>query len=195
MRARDPTFAKMRVRYDPESDAALNRRQTAPLSRLSEYCRAASRRFMFELLVPAPPARKRGVRADQATYDPRARPALTLRGIRALQGAGVAPDVWPAEGWDRREDCERVVATARRDGRRDVGCIVLGRGADAQKVVRWLTVAASVPGFVGCAVGRTTFWNVVAGHVGKWATLPEAVSRIARRYREWAAIFELGRWP
>jgi myo-inositol catabolism protein IolC len=112
-----------------------------------------------------------------------------LRAIRALQDAGAEPDVWKVEGLERREDCERVVATARRDGRRDVGCIVLGRGADEQKVVRWLTVAASVPGFIGFAVGRTTFWDAVADYVGKRTTRPEAVSRIAGRYREWAAIF------
>jgi myo-inositol catabolism protein IolC len=191
----DPTFAKVLVRYNPEADPALNQRQTARLTELSEYCRAAGRRFMFELLVPATQAQMDRVQADQATYDLRVRPALMLRTIRALQDAGVEPDVWKIEGLDRREDCERVVDTARRDGRRDVGCIVLGRGADEQKVVRWLTVAASVPGFIGFAVGRTTFWDAVADYVGKRATRPEAVSRIARRYREWAAIFEPGRSP
>ena len=191
----DPTFAKVLVRYNPEDDAALNRRQTVRLTQLSEYCRAAGRRLMFELLVPATKAQMDRVQADQAAYDLRVRPELMLRAIRALQDAGVEPDVWKVEGLDRREDCERVVTTARRDGRRDVGCIVLGRGADEQRVVRWLTVAASVPGFIGFAVGRTTFWDAVADYVGKRATRPEAVSRIAGRYREWAAIFARGQAP
>jgi myo-inositol catabolism protein IolC len=117
-----------------------------------------------------------------------------LRTIRTLQ-EGVEPDVWKIEGLDRREDCELIVATARRDGRGDVGCIVLGHGADEQQVVRWLTVAATVPGFIGFAVGRTTFWEAVADYVGKRATRPEAVSRIAQCYREWAAIFDRGRAP
>jgi myo-inositol catabolism protein IolC len=103
--------------------------------------------------------------------------------------------VWKIEGLDRREDCERIVASARRGGRSGVGCIVLGHGADEQKVVSWLTVAASVPGFIGFAVGRTTFWDAVADYVGKRATRPEAVSRIAGRYREWAAIFSRGQTP
>jgi len=46
---------------------------------------------------------------------------------------------------------------ARRDGRGHVSCIVLGRGADEHKLARWLETAASVPGFVGFAVRRTTF--------------------------------------
>jgi len=185
----DPTFAKVLVRYNPEGDAALNQRQTARLIRLSESCRATDRRLMFELLVPPTPAQMDRVQGDQATYDLQVRPELMLRTIRELQDAGVEPDVWKVEGLDRREDCERVVATARRNGRHDVGCIVLGRGADEQKVVRWLTVAASVPGFIGFAVGRTTFWDAVADYVGKRATRSAAASRIARRYREWAAIF------
>ncbi len=64
--------------------------------------------------------------------------------------------------------------------------------ADEQKVARGRTVAASVPGFSGLAVGRTTFWDAVADYVGERATRPEAVSRIAGRYREWAAIFARG---
>lgn len=70
------------------------------------------------------------------------------------------------------------------------GCIVLGRGADETKVVGWLEAAASVPGFVGFAVGRTTFWDAIADFEGNLATRAEAVSRIARRYREWVNVFE-----
>jgi myo-inositol catabolism protein IolC len=70
---------------------------------------------------------------------------------------------------------------------------VLGRGADDKKVVSWLETAASVPGFVGFAVGRTTFWDAVADCVARKATRQEAVSRIAQRYREWVTIFQRAR--
>ena len=144
---------------------------------------------MFELLVPATSQQMERVGGDQAAYDVKVRPDLMLRAIVDLQDAGIEPDVWKIEGLDHREDCERVVSTARRGGRHDVGCIVLGRGADEHKVVRWLTVAASVAGFIGFAVGRTTFWDAVADFVGKRATRSQAVARIAQRYHEWAAIF------
>ncbi|HBZ70109.1 MAG TPA: DUF2090 domain-containing protein, partial [Deltaproteobacteria bacterium] len=39
---------------------------------------------------------------------------------------------------DKREDCVRVVQAARRGGRSQVGCIVLGRGEDDKKVLEWL---------------------------------------------------------
>jgi len=185
-----PTFAKVLVRYNPEDDAARNRRQRVVLAQLSAYCRAAGQLFMVELLVPATKAERNRVQADQAAYDSRLRPGLVLQAMRAFQDAGIEPDVWKVEGLDRREDCARVVQTARREGRRDVGCIVLGRGADEKKVAGWLETAASVPGFIGFAVGRTTFWEAVADHEAKRATGQAAASRIAQRYRAWAEIFE-----
>ena len=122
-------------------------------------------------------------------YDLRVRPDLMVRTIRDLQDAGIEPDIWKIEGLDRREDCERIVETAQREDRRDVGCIVLGRGADEKRVVGWLETAASVPGFIGFAVGRTTFWDAVADYEAKRATRQEATSRIAQRFREWVTIF------
>ncbi len=116
-----------------------------------------------------------------------------LQTIRSLQDAGVEPDVWKVEGLDRREDCERVVEAARRDGRDEVGCIVLGRGANEKEVAGWLETAASVPGFVGFAVGRTTFWDAVADYEAHRASRQEAASRVAQRYGEWAAVFERAR--
>ena len=71
-----------------------------------------------------------------------------------------------------------------------VGCIVLGRGEDDEKVREWLAVAASVPGFIGFAVGRTSFWEPLMNWRAKKATRDEAVAGIARRYQEWVAIFE-----
>ena len=41
--------------------------------------------------------------------------------------------MWKIEGLDRREDCEKIVAAARRGGRNQVGCIILGRGEDDRK--------------------------------------------------------------
>jgi len=190
-----PTFAKALVRYNPEGDAALNQRQAIRLRQLSDYCRTSGRKFMFELLVPATAAQNDRVRVEAISYDQLVRPALVIQTILTLQDSGVEPDIWKVEGLDSRDDCERVVATARRDGRDEVGCIVLGRGADEKKVVSWLQIAASVSGFIGFAVGRTTFWDAIAEFVAKNITREEATSRIAQRYGKWAAIFERAHRP
>jgi 5-dehydro-2-deoxygluconokinase len=113
--------------------------------------------------------------------------------IEQLQDAGVEPDVWKIEGLDRREDCENIVATARRDGRDKVGCIILGRGEDDRKVHEWLTTAAAVPGFIGFAVGRTSFWDPLVAWRAQKITREQAVSDIHRRYRDWVNAFEAAR--
>jgi myo-inositol catabolism protein IolC len=84
----------------------------------------------------------------------------------------------------------RVVAAARRGGRDRVGCIVLGRGEDDVKVRQWLKTAAAVPGFIGFAVGRTSFWGPLADWKDGRITREAAVAEIARRYQEWVDIFE-----
>ena len=94
-----------------------------------------------------------------------------VRAIHELQDAGVEPDVWKIEGLDRREDCEKVVAAARRGGRDQVGCIVLGRGEDDQKVREWLATAAAVPGFIGFAVGPDDLLGP-AGRLARRASPP-----------------------
>jgi myo-inositol catabolism protein IolC len=189
-----PTFCKVLVRYNPEGNQALNRRQTDRLKRLSYYLHSESRSlFMFELLVPAEQAQLEKVKGDKKTYDLEIRPRLMVQTIEELQDAHVEPDVWKIEGLDRREDCERIVAAARYGGRDKVGCIVLGRGEDDKKVREWLTIAASVPGFIGFAVGRTDFWEPLVGWRAKKTTRDAAVNEIARRYREFVDIFEKAR--
>ena len=190
-----PLFVKVLVRYNPEGDVALNLRQIGRLKRVSDYCGTKRRRFMFELLVPATESQMLDLNGNTDTYDRQLRPALVSEAIRTLQEAGVEPDVWKVEGLEDREDCIQVVNAVRRGGREDVGCIVLGRGADENKVDKWLQIAASVPGFIGFAVGRTTFWDAVADFKAKKIDRQEAVRRIAQRYRHWIDTFEQVRIP
>ena len=147
---------------------------------------------MFELLVP--PTDDQLVRAggDKRVFDRQARPLLMQQTLHAFQDAGIEPDVWKVEGLDSHADGERLVQIARRGGRDQVGCIVLGRGADEAQVRSWLTVAAGVPGFIGFAVGRTSFWDAVAGYRAQTLTRVESVAQIARRLREWVDVFEDG---
>jgi myo-inositol catabolism protein IolC len=187
----DPTFCKVLVRYNPQGDRVLNKRQAVRLKRLSEFLAAKNRsRFMFELLVPAEKTQLEKLNGDKTTYDRKLRPGLMVEAIHELQDAGVDPDVWKVEGLDRREDCESVVAAARTGGRDHVGCIILGRGENERKVRQWLGVAAGVPGFIGFAVGRTVFWDPLVAWRSKMATREQTVAEIATRYREFVDQFE-----
>jgi myo-inositol catabolism protein IolC len=189
-----PTFSKVLVRYNPEGDAELNRLQAGRLKRLSDYLQHANRSlFMFELLVPAEKAQLEKVNGDKSAYDLEIRPELMVRAIQELQSAGVEPDVWKIEGLDRREDCEKMVETVKAGGRSTVGCIILGRGEDDQKVLEWLSTAAKVPGFIGFAVGRTDFWQPLVDWRDKTISRETAVDQMARRYREFVDAFESAR--
>jgi len=145
---------------------------------------------MFELLVPATPVQLERFGGKKSDYDRQLRPELMARAINELQDAGIEPDVWKIEGIDRSEDCGKVVAAVRRLGRDRVGCIVLGRGEDDVKVRQWLKTAAAVPGFIGFAVGRTSFWGPLTDWKDGRIAREAAVTEIARRYREWVDIFE-----
>lgn len=190
----NPTFCKVLVRYNPEADKVLNQRQAGRLKRLSDYLHGKGRsKYMFELLVPAEQAQLDRLKGDKKAYDRELRPGLMVQAIHQLQDAGVEADVWKIEGLDRREDCVKIVEAARRNGRSKVGCIILGRGEDDKKVREWLGIAAPVPGFIGFAVGRTTFWDPLIDWRAKKTTREAAVAEIARRYREWVDIFEKAR--
>src|SRR5436309_14968135 len=163
-----PTFSKVLVRYNPEGDRDLHARQSVRLKRLSDYLHGQrASLLMFELLVAAEKSQLDRLNGDKKAYDLQLRPRLMVQAIEELQDAGVEPDVWKIEGLDRRADCEKVVGAARRGGRDKVGCIILGRGEEDQKVHEWLATASGVPGFIGFAVGRTSFWDALVNWQAK----------------------------
>jgi myo-inositol catabolism protein IolC len=178
----DPDFSKVLVRYNPEGDLELNRRQTKKLARLSSWLHGRQRKFLFELLVPATPAQLERS-GGQARYDGELRAGLVVQALRELQRGGVEPDIWKIEGLETAADCARVVEQARTgDGREDVVCIVLGRGASVERVLAWLATAAPVPGFAGFAVGRTLWKDALQGYVAGKLPREEATRVIADRY-------------
>ena len=186
----DPTYAKVLVRYNPEGDVELNRRQAERLHELSEWLRANDRKLLFELLVPPTPEQLDHVSGNAARYDAVLRPGLVAWTIRELQAAGVESDIWKIEGFERREDCLLASQRARAEGRDHVSCIVLGRGADADRVGHWLREAAGVPGFSGFAVGRTLWWNELVAYVRGDVDRAVAALRIAHNYRRMIQVYE-----
>lgn len=177
-----PNIVKVLVRYNPDGDKALNAKQAEKLATLGRFLDEVNIAYMFELLVPATPAQLDKVQGDKKMYDLEVRPALMVRAIGELQKAGVEADIWKLEGVDRKEDFVKVCEAARAGGRDTVGCIVLGRGENEQKVREWLTVGANVPGVIGFAVGRTVFWEPLKAYKEQRCTRTEAVAQIAKTY-------------
>jgi myo-inositol catabolism protein IolC len=185
----DPSFSKVLVRYNPEGDRGMNERQTARLKRLGDWLHERDRTFLFELLVPATPGQIEASGGDEAKWDSEDRPALMKTSIEELQDAGVEPDIWKIEGIDRREDCETIAATTRRDGRDGVACVVLGRGANDDAVDHWLRMGSGVPGYVGFAIGRSIWWDPLKGFVDGNLGREEAAKQIAANYRRFIDVY------
>ena len=81
----DPTFVKVLVRYNPESDAALNKRQLERLKKLSDYLAQKKRAFLFELIVPATPAQLSKLGGSKEKYDQELRPKLMVDSLKEIQ--------------------------------------------------------------------------------------------------------------
>ncbi len=185
----DPTFSKVLVRYNPDGDAEMNARQSERLARLSDWLHDNGRKFLFELLVPAEPEQLEQAGGDQHTYDVEIRPDLVVRTIAECQAAGIDPDIWKIEGLERRDDCVRVADQARSGERDGVACVVLGRGADSDAVADWLKIGATVPGYIGFAVGRTIWWDALKGWLADELSREEATAKIAANYSFMVEVF------
>lgn len=186
----DPDFSKVLVRYNPEGQTDLNRRQLNKLRKLSDWLHEHGRSFLFELLVPPERPQMDRVVGSRDRYDREVRPDLVIRTIAEAQAAGVEPDIWKIEGLDRREDCVRVVQAARAGGRDRTACIVLGRGASADRVTEWLRQAAGVDGFKGFAIGRTIWWDALAKWRAGELDPGDTAELIAANYQRMVGIYQ-----
>lgn len=184
----DPSFVKVLVRYNPESDATLNKRQLQRLKKLSDYLAQKKRAFLFELIVPATPEQLAKLGGSKEKYDQEMRPKLMVESLKEIQAAGVEPAIWKLEGVDKPEFAKAVVKQAQSNGRK-VGVITLGRGESKEKVQEWLKVGAKIPGIIGFAVGRTIFWQPLADHKAGKTTRKEAVEQIAKNYEEFTELW------
>ena len=186
----DPDFSKVLVRYNPEADPEMNRRQTERLKRLADWLHDHDRKFLFELLVPAEEHQLEQVGGDADRYDTELRPELMRRAITDLQDSGVEADIWKIEGIDTQEDCEQIAQTCRREGRDGVICVVLGRGANDEKVDHWLRQGAPVEGYAGFAIGRTIWWDALKGFLDGDIERDVAAQQVADNYLRFVQLYD-----
>ena len=178
--AHHPDYVKVLIRYNPGGDTAMNARQRGRLRQLSDWLDGRPERLMLELLVPPEPAQLAAVADDQSRFDRETRAALTVTAIDQIAGDGLRPALWKIEGPESLQDAARI-AEAVRSANPGAGCLVLGRGADAAAVRRWLAIAAATDGFTGFAVGRTIWWDALRAFTGD-GKADAAVRAVAARY-------------
>jgi myo-inositol catabolism protein IolC len=187
----DGDFAKVLVRYNPEGDEDMNRRQLGRLKELADWLHANDHKFLFELLVPAEEPQLESVGGDSDRYDAELRPALMKQAIKEIQDFGVEVDVWKIEGVDAREDAEMLAEQTRSgEGREGVVCVLLGRGASDEKVDHWLRQAAPVEGFVGFAIGRSIWWDALKGFLDGSLERSAAAEKVADNYLRFVKVYD-----
>jgi 5-dehydro-2-deoxygluconokinase len=186
-----PNFAKVLVRYNPEGDAGMNERQLGRLKKLADWLHENDGKFLFELLVPAEEAQLESVGGDTDRYDAELRPELMRRAIEEIQDFGCEVDIWKIEGVDAREDAEMLAKQTRKgEGRENVVCVLLGRGASDAKVDHWLQQAAPVEGFIGFAIGRSIWWDALKGFLEGDLERKAAAEQIGENYLRFVKVYE-----
>jgi 5-dehydro-2-deoxygluconokinase len=185
----DPDFSKVLVRYNPAGDADMNATQLEKLKVLADWLHERDRKFLFELLVPAEVDQLEQAGGETARYDSEQRPALMIQAIKDIQDAGVEVDIWKIEGLDERSDCVKVAEQARAGGRDEVVCVLLGRGADNDKVDHWLYQAGEVEGFVGFAIGRSIWSEPLKAYLSGSLDRESAAARVAENYTRFIEVW------
>jgi myo-inositol catabolism protein IolC len=187
----DPEFSKVLVRLNPEGDPEMNERQLGRLKRLADWLHEHDRLFLFELLVPATDEQLESVDGDADRYDAELRPELMRRAIVQIQDYGIEVDIWKIEGVDEGSDAEMLARQTRTgEGRENVVCVVLGRGASDDKVDQWLRVGAPVEGYIGFAIGRSIWWDALKGYLDSSLSREDAANQVADNYLRFVKVYE-----
>jgi myo-inositol catabolism protein IolC len=181
-----PDFVKVLIRHRADGDPADVKTQLGRLVDVSDACAASPAGFLVELLTPYTDSEDVGATAEQ--LETTVRPRLVVDAIIQIQDAGVSPDVWKVEGVADAEGCAAIAAAARRDGRDGTGVVVLGAGAPADTVKRWLAAAAA-GGYSGFAVGRSIWAAAVLAHHQGELDAVSARADIAARYSTFIDTF------
>ena len=155
-----PDYAKVLVRDNPAFDTGEREQQFDLLAEVSSRLTEIDVPLLYELLVPATAAQLAAAGDDPLAYDRDVRPELVTRVIADNQAHGVEPRLWKVEGLETA-DAGRQIAAQARAGGRDADLIVLGRDADAERLDHWLAVAAELSEFVGFAIGRSIWQDVI----------------------------------
>jgi len=180
--------AKVLIRDNPSLAVPDRLQQAERLKVVSSWAIESRHHLIVELIVPPTDDDLKSVDGDRKRYDDELRPKLTLDVIGFLQDRGADPALWKIEGMDSTADAAAVADLAKRGGR-TADCIILGRHASKEDLDHWLEVAAPLPGYVGFAIGRSIWWDPLAGHFAGTLSADLARHQIAENYLYFAHAY------
>jgi myo-inositol catabolism protein IolC len=184
-----PQIVKTLIHYNPNDDPLSKMRQQEKLKILSQYCHENSYKFLLEILISPTDHQLNTVNGNNDLYDKWIRPNLTAKAVEELQAAGVEPDIWKIEGMGDEDSYKIVALQTRKEGRGDVGIVILGRAENQTKVEEWIKLASRIKGVVGFAVGRTVFWEPLLEYKNGKIEKEKAIEIICNNFLHFYHIF------
>jgi len=184
-----PQIVKTLIHYNPNDDPLSKMRQQQKLEILNNYCHENSYKFLLEVLVSPTDSQLKEVNGNNNLYDNGIRPNLTAKAMEELQTAGVEPDIWKIEGMENEDSYKIVALQARREGRSNVGIVILGRAENQDKVEKWIKSGNKIKGVIGFAVGRTVFWEPLTNYKNGKIEKEKAIEIISNNFLYFYHIF------
>ena len=186
----DPDFSKVLVRYNPDGDAEMNKRQTERLKRLADWLHEHDRKFLFELLVPAEEAPARAGRRRHRPLRRRAAPRADAARDRRAPGRR-------RRGGHLEDRGDRHAGGLRADRRRPAAATAATAwsawcSAAAPTTTRSTTGCARarpVEGYAGFAIGRTIWWDALKGFLDGSLEREDAAEQIADNYLRFVQVY------
>jgi myo-inositol catabolism protein IolC len=184
-----PTFLKALVRFHPDDEIDSKERQLIELKKLNGLCLDLNVKFLIEpLIIPKQELND----LEKENYFNNKRPFLEEELICQFHDAGVEPDVWKIEGTKNINGYQGIADVAKKEGRDQVGIVVLGGGQDVQEVEEWIAAGAKVEGIIGFAVGRTVFWQPIVD-LKENKDESKAIAKISENFIRFYRVFKNAR--
>jgi myo-inositol catabolism protein IolC len=191
-----PDYAKILIRDNPAFPALERDQQLMSLVQVAIGLQQIGVPLIYELVVPATDEQLTAAGGDPGRYDREIRPGLVASVIADNQAHGINPALWKVEGLETVDAAHYVARQVRADGRR-ADLMVLGRDAPVDQLNHWLEVASQVPEFVGFAIGRSIWEDVIrqyeAADMYDLTAATVARNEIAARYLNFVAQWRLFR--
>ncbi|HKC14668.1 MAG TPA: DUF2090 domain-containing protein [Patescibacteria group bacterium] len=167
----NPLFVKALFYYKDE----LKPSEKENLKTLSDYCHDNGHKLLLEVVT--------------GDLDSQTRSAKLLKTILDFQTENIEPDIWKIEGMDKREHYENVLGEMKKNDRKNVSAIILGRGEDKHKVEEWILQGKNVDGIIGFAIGRTVFSEPLLELRDGKISREQTVGKIAKNYQYFYNLF------
>jgi 5-dehydro-2-deoxygluconokinase len=174
-------FVKVLVRHRTDHPASVTRAQIDKLLQVQEWCRAAGKPLVVEVLVP------RDGESEDA-FEAAGRPAMLASFIRGCYDAGVAPAFWKIEGTMSADGARTIDAAVRErpEGRQ----LILGKAAALEAISAWFAAARQNASAAGFAIGRSIYWEPCVEFLSGRTNEVDAVESICTNYLDVIGAWE-----